>query len=262
MQMLTLRNIHWTIDLLWSWGLWCCWSTNHKSYCGGMWTWRTPQQCWLRGRQVHLGHRLGVLASLLVNIALKLHSEESKYTSASPRSTCFPPRATSTQVPLVQGQVHLGCASVNLALDSGDLSGVSGWAPRATSAQVPLVKSKFTSAVPRWTWPWLGELERSPPSSHPPTVGLILKMNSQNDDRDNSLTQWQFTYSTELPGSQEEGQPIEWKKNFPLLVCAFSCSSWNMFQKIFCRSLLCPQVLSSHRSMRQGELWNLDLREP
>ena len=101
----------------------------------------TPQQCWLRGRQVHLGHRLGVLASLLVNIALKLHSEESKYTSASPRSTCFPPRATSTQVPLVQGQVHLGCASVNLALDSGDLSGVSGWAPRATSAQVPLVKS-------------------------------------------------------------------------------------------------------------------------
>ena len=175
MQMLTLRNIHWTIDLLWSWGLWCCWSTNHKSYCGGMWTWRTPQQCWLRGRQVHLGHRLGVLASLLVNIALKLHSEESKYTSASPRSTCFPPRATSTQVPLVQGQVHLGCASVNLALDSGDLSGVSGWAPRATSAQVPLVKSKSTSAAPRWTWPWLGGLERSPPSPHPPTVGLILK---------------------------------------------------------------------------------------
>ena len=63
--------------------------------------------------------RLGVLASLLVNIALKLHSEESKYTSASPRSTCFPPRATSTQVPLVQGQVHLGCASVNLALTRG-----------------------------------------------------------------------------------------------------------------------------------------------
>ena len=178
MQMLTLRNIHWTIDLLWSWGLWCCWSTNHKSYCGGMWTWRTPQQCWLRGRQVHLGHRLGVLASLLVNIALKLHSEESKYTSASPRSTCFPPRATSTQVPLVQVQVHLGCASVNLALDSGDLSGVSGWAPRATSAQVPLVKSKFTSAAPRWTWPWLGELERSPPSSHPPTVGLILNLHT------------------------------------------------------------------------------------
>ena len=44
--------------------------------------------------------RLGVLASLLVNIALKLHSEESKYTSAAPRCTCFPPRATSAQVPL------------------------------------------------------------------------------------------------------------------------------------------------------------------
>ena len=49
--------------------------------------------------------RLDVLASLLVNIALKLHSEESKYTSATPRCTCFPPRATSTQVPLVQVQV-------------------------------------------------------------------------------------------------------------------------------------------------------------
>ena len=41
--------------------------------------------------------RLGVLASLLVNIALKLHSEESKYTSATPRCTCFPPRGTSTR---------------------------------------------------------------------------------------------------------------------------------------------------------------------
>ena len=33
--------------------------------------------------------RLGVLASLLVNIALKLHLEESKYTSATPRCTCL-----------------------------------------------------------------------------------------------------------------------------------------------------------------------------
>ena len=65
-------------------------------------------------------------------------------------------------------------ASVDLDLDSGDLSGVSGWAPRATSAQVPLVKSKSTSAAPRWTWPWLGGLERSPPSPHPPTVGLMI----------------------------------------------------------------------------------------
>ena len=56
--------------------------------------------------------RLCVLASLLVNIALKLHSEESKYTSATPRCTCFPPHATSAQVRLVQVQVHLGYASV------------------------------------------------------------------------------------------------------------------------------------------------------
>ena len=85
--------------------------------------------------------RLGVLASLLVNIALKLHSEESKYTSATPRCTCFPPRATSTQVPLVQ-------------------------------VQVP----KSNSASPRWTWGLglgLGGLERSRPSPPPPAVGLI-----------------------------------------------------------------------------------------
>ena len=87
--------------------------------------------------------RLGVLASLLVNIALKLHSEESKYTSATPRCTCFPPRATSTQVPLVQ-------------------------------VQVP----KSNSASPRWTWGLglgLGGLERSRPSPPPPAVGLIPK---------------------------------------------------------------------------------------
>ena len=119
--------------------------------------------------------RLGVLASLLVNIALKLHSEESKYTSATPRCTCFPPRATSTQVRLVQVQVHLGFASVyllssscnfnsstlrpsssptrlrlvGLELGLGVLERSQWWAPRATSAQVPLVKSKFTSAAPR-----------------------------------------------------------------------------------------------------------------
>ena len=85
--------------------------------------------------------RLGVLASLLVNIALKLHSEESKYTSATPRCTCFPPRATSTQVPLVQ-------------------------------VQVP----KSNSASPRWTWGLglgLGGLERSRSSPPPPAVGLV-----------------------------------------------------------------------------------------
>ena len=68
--------------------------------------------------------RLGVLASLLINIAPKLHSEESKYTSATPRCTCFPPHATSAQVRLVQVQVHLGYASVYLNLDSAYLSGV------------------------------------------------------------------------------------------------------------------------------------------
>ena len=28
---------HWTLD--------ANWSTNHKSYCGGRWTWPTPLQC-------------------------------------------------------------------------------------------------------------------------------------------------------------------------------------------------------------------------
>ena len=92
--------------------------------------------------------RLGVLASLLVNIALKLHSEESKYTSATPRCTCFPPRATSTQVPLVQ-------------------------------VQVP----KSNSASPRWTWGLglgLGGLERSRPSPPPTAVGLIPGFNGDD----------------------------------------------------------------------------------
>ena len=68
----TLRKqqyLHRTTDLPWCRGLWCCWSTNHKSYCGGMWTWRTPQQCWLGGRQVHRGDGRSVLASFRVNIA-------------------------------------------------------------------------------------------------------------------------------------------------------------------------------------------------
>ena len=37
---------HWTLD--------ANWSTNHKSYCGGRWTWPTPLQCWLGGRQVQV----------------------------------------------------------------------------------------------------------------------------------------------------------------------------------------------------------------
>ena len=143
MQMLTLRNIHRTIDLLWSWGLLCCWSTNHKSYCGGMWTWRTPQQCWLGGRQVHLGHRLGVLASLLVNIALKLHSVPQPLTPQQwwlrgrqvHLGHRLPPRQHCVDVALRGKQVHLGFASEyllsslcnfnsRLGLDSGDLSEV------------------------------------------------------------------------------------------------------------------------------------------
>ena len=50
--------------------------------------------------------RLGVLASLLVNIALKLHSEESKYTSCNFNSS--PPR------PSPSPQVQLGFASLDL----------------------------------------------------------------------------------------------------------------------------------------------------
>ena len=131
--------------------------------------------------------RLGVLASLLVNIALKLHSEESKYTSATPRCTCFPPRATSTQVPLVQVQVPKSNSALprwtwGLGLGLGGLERSQWWAPRATSAQVPLVQvqvPKSNSASPRWTWGLglgLGGLERSRPSPPPPAVGLIPKL--------------------------------------------------------------------------------------
>ena len=116
-----------------------------------------------------------------------------------PRCTCLPPRQHCVEVALGGKQVHLGCASVyllssscnfnsstprpsssptrlrlvGLELGLGVLERSQWWAPRATSAQVPLVKSKFNSASPRWTWTWLGELERSRPSSPPPAVELI-----------------------------------------------------------------------------------------
>ena len=98
--------------------------------------------------------RLGVLASLLINIALKLHSEESKYTSATPRCTCFPPHATSAQVRLVQVQVHLGYASVYLNLDSAYLRGVGGGHLVQLQLKYASSKFKYTSATPRCTWTW------------------------------------------------------------------------------------------------------------
>ena len=102
--------------------------------------------------------RLCVLASLLVNIALKLHSEESKYTSATPRCTCFPPRATSTQVRLVQVQVHLGFASVYLNLDSAYLRGVSGGHLVQLQLKSPSSKSKSPSPT-RLRLVGLGDLD-------------------------------------------------------------------------------------------------------
>ena len=79
------------------------------------------------------------LASI-VNITLKLHSEESKYTSASPRSTCFPPRATSTQVPRVQVQVHRGDSRGGLGLGRGRLE-----------LKLREEESKYSEARPRCT---------------------------------------------------------------------------------------------------------------
>ena len=121
---------------------------------------QTPQQCWLELRTSTPRLRLGVLASLLVNIALKLHSEEDKYISAKsisaksksnsaaprwtwtrlwwtwPRCTCPPPCATSDQVHLGQVEVQLGFASSDFNLASMDLIGVCDGSPRATPTQV------------------------------------------------------------------------------------------------------------------------------
>ena len=57
---------------------------------------QTPLQCWLVGRTSTPRLRLGVLASQLVNIALKLHSEENKYISAKLKFNSASPRWTST----------------------------------------------------------------------------------------------------------------------------------------------------------------------
>ena len=134
----------------------CCWSTNHKFYSGGRWTWPTPLQCWLGGRQVHLGFasvylppssstlrwsctrrkastprlRLGVLAFLLVELQLKYASSKFKSNSASPRWTWTWTRRTweesvvgtscnFSSSPPRQVQVQLGFASLNLDLTRG-----------------------------------------------------------------------------------------------------------------------------------------------
>ena len=63
--------------------------------------------------QVRLGCHLGVLASLLVTIVLKLHPEES-----------FSPRATTLKYPSSISKYTTSVASVYLDMDSGYLSGV------------------------------------------------------------------------------------------------------------------------------------------
>ena len=77
-----------------------------------------------------------------------------EYTSATPRCICFPPRATSAQVHLVQVQVPLGYASVYLNLDSAYLRGVGGGHLVQLQLKYPSSKSKYTSATPRCTWTW------------------------------------------------------------------------------------------------------------
>ena len=113
-------------------------------------------QCWFWGRTSTPRLRLCVLAFLLINIELKLHSEESKYTSASPRSTCFPPLATSAQVHRGQIQVQLGFASLYLNLALVDLSGVYDDHLVQLQLKSTAAKSRYNSASPRctWTWPW------------------------------------------------------------------------------------------------------------
>ena len=115
---------------------------------------QTPMQWWFGGRTSTPRLRLGVLAFLLINIALKLHSEESKYISAAPRCTCFPPCATSAQVHRGQVQVQLGFASLYLDLALVDLSGVYVGHLVQLQFKSTAAKSRFNSASPRWTWTW------------------------------------------------------------------------------------------------------------
>ena len=65
------------IDLPWSLILWCCWSTNLNTSAGDVY---------------------------LADSAAMLTRKEASIFRLSPRFTCFPPRATSTQVPLVQAK--------------------------------------------------------------------------------------------------------------------------------------------------------------
>ena len=86
-------------------------------------------------KQVHLGYASVYLLSSLCNFS----SSTPRPSSSTPRlrlgvlelglsvlerSRWWAPRATSAQAPLVQVQVQLGYASLDLDLDSGYLSGV------------------------------------------------------------------------------------------------------------------------------------------
>ena len=79
-----------------------------------------------------------------------------EYTSATPRCTCFPPRATSAQVHCGQVQVQLGFASLYLNLALVDLSGVYDDHLVQLQLKSTAAKSRYNSASPRctWTWPW------------------------------------------------------------------------------------------------------------
>ena len=100
------------------------------------------------------------------------------------------PPTDSAQVPRVQGQVHRGAAEVNLALDEGDLSwsctrrkastprrsrGVLAFLRVQLQRNVDEEGGKYTEAMAEvYLPPSESTLLRSPPSPHPPTVGLMI----------------------------------------------------------------------------------------
>ena len=135
----------------------------------------TPLQCWLGGRQVHLGYasvylppssstlrwsctrrkastprlRLGVLAFLLMQLQLKYASSKFKYTSATPRCTW-----TWTQRTWEESVVGTSC-------------NFSSSMPRPSSSTPRLRLGVLELG--------LSALERSRPSTPPPAVVLIPK---------------------------------------------------------------------------------------
>ena len=202
--------------------------TNIKSISNWTWTSPTWMQSWLVGRTSTPRLRLGVLASLLVNFALELHSVIH--------------HRLLNNVDSNRGQVHLGCASVYLPPFSSTLhwsctrrrtstSQLSPSQPSPSPTRLRLVglglgfdglglgvlvlllvqlqiksilaKLKSNSASPRWTstwprWTWSESVMDHLVQLQLKSISVKLKSNSASPRWTSTWPQWTWAQVGEV----------------------------------------------------------------